>query len=186
MSGGAGKTDDSPERISHLAEQIAHHSNLYYSLAEPEIGDAEFDALWDDLKTLDPSQPQLGSVGADIPPGGGKVDHMFPMRSLDKATNDEEISHFVNATTGGATRFLSQPKLDGSALSIEYRMGRLVRAATRGSGERGEDVTRHARKIAHIPDRLPIPLDVHARREVVMPSHVFEAQYPTVYPPPPT
>ena len=118
MSGGAGKTDDSPERISHLAEQIAHHSNLYYNLAQPEISDAEFDALWDELKALDPKHPQLWRVGADIPPGSVKVDHLFPMRSLDKATNDEEISHFVNATTGGATRFLSQPKLDGSALSI--------------------------------------------------------------------
>ena len=184
MSGGAGKTDDSPERISHLAEQIAHHSNLYYNLAQPEISDAEFDALWDELKALDPKHPQLERVGADIPPGSVKVDHLFPMRSLDKATNDEEISHFVNATTGGATRFLSQPKLDGSALSIEYRMGRLVRAATRGSGERGEDVTRNARKIANIPDRLPIPVDVHVRGEVVMPLDVFEATYRDVSPNP--
>lgn len=184
MSGGAEKTDDSPERISSLAEQIAHHSNLYYNLAQPVLSDVEFDALWDELKTLDPHHPQLDRVGADIPPGSVKVDHLFPMRSLDKATTDEEISHFVNATTGGATRFLSQPKLDGSALSIEYRMGRLVRAATRGSGERGEDVTRNARKVANIPDRLPLPVDVHVRGEVVMPLDVFEAKYRDVSPNP--
>ena len=99
------------------------------------------------------------------------------MRSLDKATSAEELSHFVHTTTSGATRFLSQPKLDGSALSLEYRMGRLVRAATRGSGERGEDVTRNARKIANVPHTLPLPVDVHVRGEVVMPLAVFDAKY---------
>ena len=117
MSGGAEKTDDSPERISFLAEQIAHHSNLYYNLAQPEISDAEFDRLWDELNQIDSQHPQLSRVGADLAPGSVKVDHLFPMRSLDKATSAEELNHFVNATTSGATRFLSQPKLDGSALS---------------------------------------------------------------------
>ena len=164
-------------RIASLAEQIAHHSHLYYNLAQPELSDAEFDRLWDELKALDPDHPQLSRVGADIAPGSVKVDHLFPMRSLDKATTSEELNHFVNTTTSGATRFLSQPKLDGSALSLEYRMGRLVRAATRGSGERGEDVTRNARKIANVPHTLPLPVDVHVRGEVVMPLAVFEAKY---------
>ena len=177
MSGEASTSDDAAARVAHLAEQIAHHSNLYYNLAEPEISDAAFDRLWDELKTLDPNHPQLRRVGADIPPGSVKVDHLFPMRSLDKATSTEELSHFVNVTTGGATRFLSQPKLDGSALSLEYRMGRLVRAATRGSGERGEDVTRNALKVANVPFQLPLPVDLHVRGEVVMPLAVFDAKY---------
>jgi len=164
-------------RIASLAEQIAHHSHLYYNLAQPEISDAEFDRLWEELQALDPEHPQLSRVGADIAPGSVKVDHLFPMRSLDKATSAEELSHFVHTTTSGATRFLSQPKLDGSALSLEYRMGRLVRAATRGSGERGEDVTRNARKIANVPHTLPLPVDVHVRGEVVMPLAVFDAKY---------
>ncbi|MCH1537159.1 MAG: hypothetical protein L7S48_01970, partial [Candidatus Poseidonia sp.] len=184
MSGGAEKTDDSPERISFLAEQIAHHSNLYYNLAQPEISDAEFDRLWDELNQIDPQHPQLSRVGADLAPGSVKVDHLFPMRSLDKATSAEELNHFVNATTSGATRFLSQPKLDGSALSLEYRMGRLVRAATRGSGERGEDVTRNARRIANVPHTLPMKVDVHVRGEVVMPLSVFESTYTDVSPNP--
>ena len=184
MSGGAEKTDDSPERISFLAEQIAHHSNLYYNLAQPEISDAEFDRLWDELNQIDPQHPQLSRVGADLAPGSVKVDHLFPMRSLDKATSAEELNHFVNATTSGATRFLSQPKLDGSALSLEYRMGRLVRAATRGSGERGEDVTRNARRIANVPHTLPMKVDVHVRGEVVMPLSVFESTYKDVSPNP--
>ncbi|MCH1540974.1 MAG: NAD-dependent DNA ligase LigA [Candidatus Poseidonia sp.] len=184
MSGGERKSNDSAERISWLAEQIAHHSNLYYNLAQPQIPDAEFDQLWDELKSLSPDHPQLNRVGVDIAPGSVKVEHLFPMRSLDKATTDEEINHFVNSTTGGATRFLSQPKLDGSALSLEYRMGRLVRAATRGNGVRGEDVTRNARKLGNVPDQLPVPVDVHIRGEAVMPLAVFEAKYRDVSPNP--
>jgi DNA ligase (NAD+) len=122
---------DEPARIAWLAEQIGHHSHLYYNVAESEISDAAFDRLWNELNSLSPEHPQLNRVGADIDPGSVKVEHMFPMRSLDKATADEEIHHFVHETALGATRFLSQPKLDGSALSLEYRKGRLVRAATR-------------------------------------------------------
>ena len=173
----ASSTDAREARIAFLAEQIAHHSHLYYNLAQPELSDGEFDRLWDELKQLDPEHPQLSRVGSDIAPGSAKVDHLFPMRSLDKATSPEELNHFVNVTTSGALQFLSQPKLDGSALSLEYRMGRLVRAATRGSGERGEDVTRNARKIANVPHTLPIPVDVHVRGEVVMPLAVFDAKY---------
>ena len=173
----ASSTDAREARIAFLAEQIAHHSHLYYNLAQPELSDLEFDRLWDELKQLDPEHPQLSRVGADVAPGSVKVDHLFPMRSLDKATSSEELNHFVNVTTSGALQFLSQPKLDGSALSLEYRMGRLVRAATRGSGERGEDVTRNARKIANVPHTLPVPVDVHVRGEVVMPLAVFDAKY---------
>jgi len=173
----AGVDKPTEARIHALAQAVAHHSHLYYNLAAPEISDAEFDRLWDELKALAPDHPQLHRVGADVAPGSVKVDHLFPMRSLDKATSTEELNHFVNVTTSGAVRFLSQPKLDGSALSLEYRMGRLVRAATRGSGERGEDVTRNARKVANVPHTLPLPVDVHVRGEVVMPLSVFDAKY---------
>ena len=156
--GEAGAFSEADEaRIASLAELIAHHSHLYYNLAQPELSDAEFDRLWDELKALDPHHPQLSRVGTDIAPGSVKVDHLFPMRSLDKATSSEELNHFVNTTTSGATRFLSQPKLDGSALSLEYRMGRLVRAATRGSGERGEDVLETLVKLPTCPMRFPCP-----------------------------
>ena len=84
----------------------------------PEISDAAFDALWDELKQLAPNHPQLQRVGAEIEPGSVKVDHRFPMRSLDKGTEDADLVHFVQQTAGGATRILAQPKLDGSALSL--------------------------------------------------------------------
>ena len=175
---------DEPARIAWLAEQLAYHSHLYYNLAESELSDAAFDRLWDELKSLSKNHPQLNRVGADIDPGSVKVEHMFPMRSLDKATADEEINHFVNETALGAIRFLSQPKLDGSALSLEYRKGRLVRAATRGTGEKGEDVTRNARKVGNVPERLNVEVDVHVRGEVVMQRDIFDSKYSEISPNP--
>ncbi len=171
-------------RVAWLAEQIAYHSDLYYNQARNEISDAEFDALWDELKQLEPDHPQLQRVGAEIDPGTVKVDHMFPMRSLNKGTNDEDIAHFVKESSLESTRFISQPKLDGSALSLEYRKGRLVRAATRGSGDRGEDVTKNARKVENVPHTLGTEVDVHIRGEVVMRKSVFEKKYRNISPNP--
>ncbi|GIT75136.1 MAG: hypothetical protein Ct9H300mP30_1980 [Methanobacteriota archaeon] len=76
------------------------------------------------------------------------------MLSLDKSSTEEEVAHFVAETTAQSRRFVCQPKLDGSALSLEYRRGRLVRAATRGSGTRGEDVTANVRRIPNVPESL--------------------------------
>ena len=179
-----GHDDATSARIAALAEQIAHHSHLYYNLATPEISDAEFDALWDELKSLDSEHPQLRRVGAPIPPGSVKVEHRFPMRSLDKATDDDEVAHFVSETTAHGRRFVAQPKLDGSALSLEYRRGRLVRAATRGSGERGEDVTANALRIPNIPYQLAWEADCHVRGEVVMHLDVFREKYAKIAPNP--
>ena len=172
------------DRINWLAQQIAYHSDLYYNQAITEIPDSEFDALWDELKQLESNHPQLQRVGAEIDPGTVKVDHMFPMRSLNKGTTDEDIGHFVRQSSLEATRFLSQPKLDGSALSLEYRKGRLVRAATRGSGDRGEDVTKNARRVENVPHTLGIEVDVHIRGEVVMRKSTFEQRYAEVSPNP--
>ena len=177
-------SQDEAERIAWLSQRIAFHSDLYYNQAQTQITDAEFDRLWDELKALDPNHMQLNIVGSDVDPGTVKVDHMFPMSSLDKATSDEEINHFVNETALGASRFISQPKLDGSALSLEYRKGRLVRAATRGSGARGEDVTRNARRVENVPDSLGVEIDVHVRGEVVMRKSMFEEKYRDISPNP--
>ena len=172
------------ERISWLASEIARHSHLYYVEANPEVSDAEFDRLWDELKALSPDHPQLQLVGSDPDPGSVKVEHRFPMRSLDKATSDEELIHFATITTSGMTEFTAQPKLDGTALSLEYRKGRLVRAATRGSGTRGEDVTRNARKVANVPERIGLEIDIHVRGEVVMPLKTYRSKYAEISPNP--
>ena len=175
---------DIDARIDWLAKQIERHSDLYYNRAEPEISDAEYDELWDELNSLSPEHPQLGMVGSDPPPGSTKVDHLFRMMSLDKATSDEEIAHFVSETTAQGRRFVCQPKLDGSALSLEYRRGRLVRAATRGNGTRGEDVTANARRMRNVPEALRWEGDCHVRGEVVMPLAVFREKYSEVAPNP--
>jgi len=171
-------------RIEWLAEQLEKHSDLYYNIAEPEISDAEFDALRDELQHLSPGHPQLSRVGSDPPPGSAKVDHLFRMMSLDKATSEDEVSHFVAETTAKGRRFVCQPKLDGSALSLEYRRGRLVRAATRGNGRRGEDVTANARRMMNVPEKLEWRGDCHVRGEVVMPLQLFREKYSEVAPNP--
>jgi len=172
------------DRIEHLAQAVRYHRELYYNHSAPEISDEEFDALWDELTKLDPMNAVLHEVGPEPLPGTVKVEHMFPMRSLDKGTSDEDIMHFVNQSTFGGKRYLAQPKLDGSALSLEYVAGNLHRAATRGSGERGEDVTLNAKQVANIPTRLNVSIDCHVRGEVVMPLSTFEAKYSEVSPNP--
>ena len=171
-------------RIEELSAAIRYHRELYYNHSAPEISDTDFDKLWDELKSLDPDNSVLHEVGPEPLPGTVKVEHTFPMRSLDKGTTDEDITHFVSQSTFGGKQYLAQPKLDGSALSLEYVAGNLHRAATRGSGERGEDVTLNAKLIANIPLRLNIPADCHVRGEVVMPLAVFEQKYRTVSPNP--
>ena len=176
--------DDKQALVSWLTKQISYYSNLYYNQAISEISDAEFDSLWSELKRLDPQNPQLEMVGSDSIPGSKKVTHLFPMRSLDKATTIKEIRHFVSETTVDGKQFVCQPKLDGSALSIEYRRGRLVRAATRGNGTRGEDVTANARRISNIPESINWDGDCHIRGEVIMPLSIFQEKYSSVAPNP--
>ena len=106
------------------------------------------------------------------------------MRILDKSSTEEEVTHFVAETTAQSRRFVCQPILDGSALSLEYRRGRLVRAATRGSGTRGEDVTANVRRIPNVPESLGWSGDCHIRGEVVMPLETFRESYAEVAPNP--
>ena len=177
-------SDSVDERIKFLSAEIARHSELYYNHSAPEISDSEFDSLWDELKKLDHDNEVLHRVGPEPLPGTMKVEHMFPMLSLDKGTTDDDITHFVTQSTSGGKRYLAQPKLDGSALSLEYISGNLHRAATRGSGERGEDVTLNAKLVANIPTRLNHPYTIHVRGEVVMPLKIFEEKYSDVSPNP--
>ena len=104
MVDGRPSGDDKRELVSWLVKQISYHSDLYYNKATPEISDAEFDSLWSELKRLDPQNTQLQMVGSDSVPGSEKVTHLFPMRSLDKATTIKEIYHFCLLYTSPSPR----------------------------------------------------------------------------------
>ena len=111
-------SDSVDERIKFLSAEIIRHSELYYNHSAPEISDSEFDSLWEELKKLDADNEVLHRVGPEPLPGTEKVEHMFPMLSLDKGTTDDDIIHFVTQSTSGGKRYLAQPKLDGSCAVI--------------------------------------------------------------------
>ena len=184
MADGSERNTSASKRINQLAKLLSYHSDLYYNRASPEISDNDYDKLWDELKALDPNHPQLRRVGSDPPPGTTKVQHLFPMQSLDKANEAEQILHFVTETTANGRRFVCQPKLDGSALSLEYRRGRLIRAITRGNGIRGEDITQNVRRIPNIPESISWEGDCHVRGEVVMSLQVYREKYSQIAPNP--
>ena len=112
------------------------------------------------------------------------MNHLFPMLSLDKANTEEEVAHFISETTAQGRRFVCQPKVDGSALSLEYRRGRLTRAATRGSGTRGEDITANVRRIPNVAEAIGWDGDCHIRGEAVMPLATFREKYAEIAPNP--
>ena len=130
-------------RIEELAALIKKYQDSYYN-GEAEIEDAEFDKLWDELKSLDPSNPILKKVGAD---SGNfeKAEHVMPMGSQEKAASPEEFLAW--AAKHVYPEYLVEYKLDGASLELQYQKGRLVRAVTRGDGSVGDDITANAKKM---------------------------------------
>ncbi len=175
-------TETSPAaRAAFLAAELRRHSELYYDGA-PEITDAEFDALMDELQALEAAHPELAApdsptqtVGA---PATGvlfsKVRHRHPMLSLEKVTTADGVRKFAARFPGEA--LVVSHKLDGLSLSLRYERGRLVQAVTRGNGEIGDDVTDNVRAgIAGVPNALPQPRSVEVRGEIVMRRSHFQA-----------
>jgi DNA ligase (NAD+) len=182
------RTKDDAARAAELRELIRHHDELYYAHDRPEISDAEYDALLQELRDLEAAHPDL--VVADSPtqrPGGpvvptpfSEVRHLRPMLSLDNAFSPDDLAawgqRIAKLVTDPIT-FVGEPKLDGLAISLLYERGRMVRAATRGNGEVGEDVTANVRTIADVPARLDgarLPDVLEVRGEVFMPLASFE------------
>lgn len=163
------------DRIDQLAQDLRHHKRLYY-LGEPAITDPEYDALEDEFRALLDEHPELTpadnpleEVGAELA-GELYADarHEVPMLSLEKATNDAELDAFLERFRGHT--FALWPKFDGLSVSVLYRGGRLARAATRGNGEVGQDVTVNVRggEVHGMPEVLPERVDCEVRGEVVM------------------
>jgi len=176
-------------RVDELRAQVAYHNHRYHTLDDPEIPDADFDALVRELRGLEDQFPDLA---ADTSPsqavgGGGlntfaPVAHAEPMISLDNAMNAAELRAWADRVARGlggqAVRYVAELKIDGLAMSLRYERGELVQAATRGDGRVGEDVTANVRTIADIPHRLTVPDGglpdvVEVRGEVYMSAAVF-------------
>ena len=178
------------QQIEELRTQLRHHNHLYYVLDEPSIPDAEYDRLFRELQALEAAHPELITpdsptqrVGATPLSEFGEVKHAIPMLSLGNVFSDEELIAFDKRIhdrlkTDAEIEFVAEPKLDGLAISIVYENGVLVRAATRGDGETGEDVTLNVRTIKSVPLRLVgenIPAIVEVRGEIYMPKAGFDA-----------
>jgi DNA ligase (NAD+) len=161
------KTVDS--RAAELRDLLDHHLYRYHVLDDPEISDAEYDRLYDELVALEDEHPKLRTpdsptqrVGAPPSERFQKVEHLEPMGSLDKVTTDEALLKWADDVrkrlgTDEPVAFVTEPKIDGSAISLLYENGEFVRGATRGDGRRGEDVTANIRTIKAIPLRMRVP-----------------------------
>ncbi|HYL02749.1 MAG TPA: NAD-dependent DNA ligase LigA [Steroidobacteraceae bacterium] len=175
-------------RAAELRAEIAQHDYRYYVLDDPLISDAAYDRLMAELRELEAAHPQLvtpdsptqrvaGTASADF----GEVVHQVPMLSLDNAFSDAEVEAFdrrihERLKVTGELDYVAEPKLDGLAVAVIYRDGVLARAATRGDGITGEDVTANVRTIRAVPQKLRPgwPRLIEARGEVFMPLGGFE------------
>jgi DNA ligase (NAD+) len=189
VSGDLFATSSAATRIAQLRDRIAEHNHRYHVLDAPMISDSAFDALVRELQALEAAHPELVSadsptqrVGAPISGGFAEVRHDVPMLSLGNAFSDEDAGEFFRRIADKLGRedvaFSVEPKIDGLAISLLYVDGLLTRAATRGDGSTGEDVTHSVRTIPSVPLRLmgsDWPSVLEVRGEVYMPRAAFEA-----------
>jgi len=178
------------QRIEKLRDEINGHNYRYYVLDDPIVPDAEYDKLLIELTELESSHPSLVTpesptqrVGARPISGFEEVRHELPMLSLGNAFTEQDVVDFdqrvrERAQITGPMVYSVEPKLDGTAISLTYEKGKLIRAATRGDGLTGEDVTHNVRTIASIPLVLQgsdYPATLEVRGEIFMPRAGFEA-----------
>jgi DNA ligase (NAD+) len=184
---------DLGKKIESLRDKIRHHESLYYVLDSPEISDAEFDKLMQQLKQIESDHPDLVTpdsptqrVGGKPREGFVKVPHSSPMLSLDNTYNEEELRDWerrVHELSGRSdVDYVCELKLDGMSLALVYENGKLARGVTRGDGSVGEDVTLNIRTVRSIPLVIPseklkkagIPADFEVRGELLMPTASFK------------
>jgi len=183
--------EDAQKRIRELRKEINYHNYRYYILADPIISDAEYDRLFEELKNLETQFPDLVTpdsptqrVGAPRPAGVGfeSVQHLVPMLSMDDVFSEEEFLDFDRRVREGLARetveYSGEPKFDGLSANLTYENGRLVRGATRGNGQIGDDVTNNLKTIRTIPlqlitEEIPAPSLIEIRGEVIMSKPEF-------------
>ena len=174
--------EDVRARMARLVEAINRNDRLYYVEARPVVSDADYDRMYEELLALereypqfkDPNSPTVRVSGAPIE-GFAQVRHEPPMKSLDKCYEKGDLVQFDTflrreMPAGSRWRYVVEPKVDGVSISLLYEGRRLVRAATRGNGEVGDDVTQNVRTIRSIPKTLPddAPDALEVRGEVYM------------------
>lgn len=177
-------------RHAELRERIAYHNRLYHQLDRPEITDQEYDELFAELLALEAAHPELVTpdspsqrVGSSPLAGFAQVVHRVPMLSLEKVFDEEELNRFEERCrkrlgVEDPLEFNCEPKIDGVAVSLLYENGVLQRAATRGDGSTGEDITHNVRTIRAIPLKLSgrnLPSVLEVRGEIYMPRSGFAA-----------
>lgn len=182
--------DEAMERLEALKTQLNYHGHRYYVLDDPEVPDAEYDRLFQQLNALEETYPDL--VTSDSPTqrvGGAPIDefssvkHEMPMLSLGNAFSADELRAFDERIkdrlkSEDSVEYACEPKYDGIAVSLLYKNGVLERGATRGDGQTGEDITQNVRTIGSIPMRLRgagYPKTLEVRGEIYMPLKGFEA-----------
>jgi DNA ligase (NAD+) len=176
---GAEPPVEARERHVELVREIDEHQYRYYVLQSPSVDDARYDRLMRELEALEERFPALRTPDSPTQRVGGSystefapVDHAERMLSLDNALDDEQLAGWVERVerdAGSAPRYLCELKIDGLAINLTYERGRLVRAATRGDGRTGEDVTLNVRTIREVPERLvgdDVPELLEVRGEV--------------------
>ena len=184
------KKTSTASRISELVDELNRHGRLYYLEDQPEISDAEYDAMYRELVALEAENPKLrradsptGRVGAPAGQGFAPVEHRVPMLSLDNAMGAAEMLAFDERVRRALEleaeiEYLAEPKLDGAGIELVYEAGRLVVGSTRGDGRVGEDVTGNLRLCETIPLALrgtkPSGERVSVRGEVTLPIAGFE------------
>jgi DNA ligase (NAD+) len=176
-------------RAEELRRQLEYHGHRYYVLDDPEISDADYDALLNELREIEAARPELRTPDSPTQRVGGKpldkfhpVKHLQPMLSLANARNPDELRAW-EARVGklaaqhewdGEVEYVTEPKIDGLAISLVYENGVLVRGATRGDGETGEDVTQNLKTIKAIPLRVEgAPPLLEVRGEIYLPLEAF-------------
>jgi DNA ligase (NAD+) len=179
---------DVQKRLDELRNQVNHHLYRYHVLDEPEISDAEYDRLFDELKALEEEHPDLITpdsptqrVGAPPSERFRKVQHLTPMGSLEKVTDDESLFKWAEDVrkrldSDEPVAYVIEPKIDGLAINLTYEEGFLTRGATRGDGVQGEDVTVNLRTIPSVPLKMRgegFPPVAEVRGEVYMPLSGF-------------
>ncbi|MGW0436252.1 NAD-dependent DNA ligase LigA [Micromonospora sp. NPDC003197] len=185
---GAEPTAEARERHTILSTEITEHQYRYYVLDAPTVADADFDVMLRELEALEEEFPALRTPDSPTQRVGGTfstqftpVAHAERMMSLDNAFDDAELAAWaerVERDAGGEAPYLCEPKVDGLAINLTYENGRLIRAATRGDGRTGEDVTPNVRSIRDVPERLtegtePIPELLEVRGEIYFPVAAF-------------